>query len=206
MGHKAGWLALAAGLAGGADVVLIPEVPYDVESICRHLTERRRRGKWFSIVAVAEGAVPKQVGAPVAVDGKAGKKGKKKAAKDAGDGKDKAKAAGNGVALDERGDGRVSSAVAQAISKRLGIETRVTVLGHLQRGGTPTPFDRILATRFGAHAAELLAEGRYNRMVCLKGSEVTSVPIEQVAGKLKLVTPDHPLIRAARHVGTNFGD
>jgi 6-phosphofructokinase len=154
---------------------------------------------------VAEGAAPKRVGAPVAADGKAGKKGKKKAAK-AAKGKDKGKDKGNGVALDERGDGRVSSSVAKAISKRLGIETRVTVLGHLQRGGMPTPFDRILATRFGAHAAELLAEGKYNRMVCLKGSEVTSVPIEDVAGKLKLVTADHPLIRAARHVGTNFGD
>ena len=207
MGHKAGWLALSAGLAGGADVVLIPEVPYDIDSICRHLTERRRRGKWFSIVAVAEGAVQKRAEAPLAVEAKAAKKAKKKAEKNAKENKDgKGKAGGNGVALDERGDGRVSSAVAKAISKRLGIETRVTVLGHLQRGGTPTPFDRILATRFGAHAAELLAQGRYNRMVCLKGSEVTSVPIEEVAGKLKLVTPDDPLIRAARHVGTNFGD
>jgi ATP-dependent phosphofructokinase / diphosphate-dependent phosphofructokinase len=206
MGHKAGWLALAAGLAGGADVVLIPEIPYDIDSICQHLTERRRRGKWFSIVAVAEGAVPKRAAAPLAVEAKAAKKDKKKAEKNAKDNKDKGKAGGDGVALDERGDGRVSSAVAKVISQRLGIETRVTVLGHLQRGGTPTPFDRILATRFGAHAAELLAQGRYNRMVCLKGSEVTSVPIEEVAGKLKLVTPDDPLIRAARHVGTNFGD
>ena len=82
----------------------------------------------------------------------------------------------------------------------------MTVLGHLQRGGVPTPFDRILATRLGTHAAELLAEGTYNRMVCLKGIEVTSVPIKKVAGNLKLVPPDHPLIRAARRVGTNFGD
>ncbi len=96
--------------------------------------------------------------------------------------------------------------MAKAVSKRLGIETRVTVLGHLQRGGIPTPFDRILATRFGTHAAEMLARGEYNRMVCMKGSEVTSVPLEQVAGKLKLVPADHPLIQAARHVGTNFGD
>ena len=86
------------------------------------------------------------------------------------------------------------------------METRVTVLGHLQRGGVPTPFDRILATRFGTFGAELLAQGKYNRVVCLKGSEVTSVPLEQVAGKLKLVPPDHPLIRSARRVGTNFGD
>jgi 6-phosphofructokinase 1 len=86
------------------------------------------------------------------------------------------------------------------------METRVTVLGHLQRGGIPTPYDRILATRFGTHAAEMLAEGVYNQMVCLKGSDVTSVPLEQVLGKVKLVPPDHPLIMAARRVGTNFGD
>ena len=108
--------------------------------------------------------------------------------------------------LDDSGDGRASSSVAKAISKRLGMETRVTVLGHLQRGGLPTPFDRILATRFGTHAAEMLAEGVYNQMVALHGSEVTSVPLEQVAGKIKLVPPDHALIVAARRVGTNFGD
>ena len=102
-------------------------------------------------------------------------------------------------------DGRASTAVAKAISRRLGMETRVTVLGHLQRGGIPTPFDRVLATRFGTHAAEMLAEGMYNHMVCMKGSDVTSVPLEAVAGKSKLVPPDHPLIRAARRVGTNFG-
>jgi 6-phosphofructokinase 1 len=215
MGHKTGWLTLAAGLAGGADIILIPEIPYDLESICQHLTERRRRGKWFSIVAVAEGAVPKAptdeataqaalVLADAKREKKAGKKGdrdgkKKKKFRDRdGAGADGAPAGG----LDER----PSSSVARAIRKRLGIDTRVTVLGYLQRGGVPTPFDRILATRFGIHAAELLAEGRYNRMVCLKGGEVTSVPIEQVAGKLKTVPLDHPLIRTARLVGTNLGD
>ena len=98
------------------------------------------------------------------------------------------------LSLDDKGDGRASSSVARAISHRLGMETRVTVLGHLQRGGIPTPQDRILATRLGTYAAEMLAEGVYNRMVALKGSEVTSVPLEEVAGKLKLVPPDHPLI------------
>jgi 6-phosphofructokinase 1 len=213
MGHKAGWLTLAAGLAGGADIILLPEIAYDIDSICQHLTERRRRGKWFSIIAVAEGAVPKRpvlASAPepalVAVqDDKKGKK-KHKGGKRAKNGD----AAGNGVAgtpaFDEGGNGRVSSSVAKAISRRLGIETRVTVLGHLQRGGVPTPFDRILATRFGTHAAELLAEGQYNRMVCMRGGEINSVPIEQVAGKVKIVPLDHPLIRSARRVGTNFGD
>ncbi len=208
MGHKAGWLTLAAGLAGGADIILLPEIPYDIDSICQHLTERRRRGKWFSIIAVAEGATSVRAVKPADAAEKVpalklGKKERKKAKKEKGKGDG---ANGPGSALDDAGDGRVSASVAKAISKRLGMETRVTVLGHLQRGGAPTPFDRILATRFGTYAADLLAQGKYNRMVCLKGSEVTAVPIEQVAGRLKLVPPDHPLLRAARRVGTNFGD
>ncbi len=222
MGHKAGWLTLSAGLAGGADIILIPEIPYDIESICQHLTERRRRGKWFSIVAVAEGAMSKAAAKAMAAAGvasaKAFRKDKKKSngkaskaeREKARGGRDGARG-GNGSdaggsALDSAGDGRVSSAVAKAITKRLGMETRVTVLGHLQRGGVPTPQDRILATRFGVAAAELLHQGKFNRMVSLKGADVTSVPVEQVAGKLKLVPPDHPLIKAARRVGTNFGD
>jgi 6-phosphofructokinase 1 len=206
MGHKAGWLALAAGIAGGADIILIPEIPYDIDSICQHLTERRRRGKWFSIIAVAEGARPKQwalsadEGAGALV--KKGKKKKKEKGKKDGPNGDGAEAA----SLDTFGDGRSSSAVAKAISRRLGMETRVTVLGHLQRGGVPTPFDRILATRFGTYAAEMLARGEYNCMVALKGSDVVAVPLEEVAGKVKLVPPDHPLIGAARRVGTSFGD
>jgi ATP-dependent phosphofructokinase / diphosphate-dependent phosphofructokinase len=212
MGHKAGWLTLSAGLAGGADIILIPEIPYDIDSVCQQLTERRRRGKWFSIVAVAEGAVPRgpaeavpaAAGSEAAVAAK-GKKGKKKDER-GGKEKGKGKGAHDSLSLDTAGDGRVSAVVARAISHRLGIETRVTVLGHLQRGGVPTPFDRILATRFGTLAAELLSQGKYNRMVCLKGADVASVPIEQVAGKLKLVPPDHPLLQAARRVGTNFGD
>ena len=106
----------------------------------------------------------------------------------------------------DESDGRVSTMVAKAISRRIGMETRVTVLGHLQRGGIPTPYDRVLATRFGVYAADMLAEGIYNRMIALKGSEVTSVPLEEVAGRTRNVPLDHPLIRAARHVGTNFGD
>ena len=190
MGHNAGWLALTAGVAGGADIILIPEIPYDIDSISQHLTERRRRGKWFSIVAVAEGARPKPD--KKRDDEKKRKKGKKK--------KDDPR--------DSEGDtdGRVGAGVAKAISRRLDMETRVTVLGHLQRGGIPTPFDRVLATRFGTFAAEMLAEGKYNQMVCMKGAEVTSVPLEKVAGRTKLVPLDHPLIRSARRVGTNFGD
>jgi 6-phosphofructokinase 1 len=208
MGHYAGWLTLAAGLAGGADIILIPEIPYDLDSICQHLTERRRRGKWFSIVAVAEGARPKTAAATKAESAaadEAGQDGNGAENKKVKKKKKKAKAASAGPFDDVR-DGRVSSSVAKVISRRLGIESRVTVLGHLQRGGVPTPFDRILATRFGTHAAEMLAAGVYNHMVCMKGAEVTSVPIEEVAGRVKLVPPDHPLIRAARRVGTSFGD
>jgi len=205
MGHKAGWLTLSAGLAGGADIILIPEIPYDIESICQHLTERRRRGKWFSIVAIAEGAMAKQLEKKqadaelaAASTRKNNKKGKKKKSDKRTDGNSR----NNALSVEER----PSLAAARAIYERLGIDTRVTVLGHLQRGGVPTPFDRILATRFGTHAADMLAEGKYNRMVAMRGGNVTSVPIEEVAGKVKLVPPDHPLIRAARGVGTNFGD
>jgi 6-phosphofructokinase 1 len=193
MGHNAGWLALTAGVAGGADIILIPEIPYDMDSISQHLTERRRRGKWFSIIAVAEGARPKSRD-----KGEKKNKGKDKEK----DKKKKNQSSDKNAPPEER----VSTAVARAISQRLGMDTRVTVLGHLQRGGIPTPFDRVLATRFGTYAAEMLAEGRYNQMVCMKGADVTSVPLERVAGRTKLVPLDHPLIRTARRVGTNFGD
>ena len=197
MGHNAGWLTLTAGLGGGADIILIPEIPYDIDSICQHLTERRRRGKWFSIIAVAEGARPKPNRDDALDKDKNGKKKKKDKKK-----KDKERDRDD----DDEHEGRVSNGVARAISKRLGMDTRVTVLGHLQRGGIPTPFDRVLATRFGTHAAEMLAEGAYNQMVCMNGADVTSVPLEKVAGRIKLVPLDHPLIRSARRVGTNFGD
>lgn len=200
MGHNAGWLALTAGVAGGADIILLPEIPYDIDSICQHLTERRRRGKWFSIVAVAEGARTKGADDSESLGEKKKKKGKDK---DREKGKKKKEPP---VRREEDTDGRVSIGVARAISQRLGMDTRVTVLGHLQRGGVPTPFDRVLATRFGTFAAEMLAEGRYNEMVCMKGADVTSVPLEKVAGRTKLVPLDHPLIRSARRVGTNFGD
>jgi phosphofructokinase-like protein len=200
MGHNAGWLALNAGIGGGADVILIPEIPYDMDSICQHLTERRRRGKWFSIVAVAEGAKPKKK----AEEPEEAEKREKKKDKKKDKGKKKGKSAES--ALEESADGRAGLVVAKAISKRIGMETRVTVLGHLQRGGIPTPFDRVLASRFGTYAAEMLSRGEYNAMVAMKGSSVTAVPLEAVAGKTKLVPADHELIATARRVGTNFGD
>jgi 6-phosphofructokinase len=206
MGHHAGWLTLTAGLAGGADIILIPEIPYDIESICQHLTERRRRGKWFSIVAVAEGARAKRPAPPPAPVGeKPETDGKKEKKKDKKDKKDKDKKAAKPAPAEEPLSGG-TSALAKEINRRLGMDTRVTVLGHLQRGGVPTPFDRVLATRLGTYAAEMLAAGTFNHMVCMKGADVASVPLELVAGKIKFVPPDHPLIRSARMVGTNFGD
>ena len=174
----------------------MPEIPYDIGSICQHLTERRRRGKWFSIVAVAEGARSKEEVSQEVEEKKAKKKKKDKGSKK----KDRR------VRDEDATAGRISADVARAISERLGMDTRVTVLGHLQRGGIPTPFDRVLATRFGTYAAEMLSEGNYNQMVCMEGAEVASVPLDKVAGVTKLVPLDHPLIRSARRVGTNFGD
>lgn len=207
MGHHAGWLALTAGVAGGADIILIPEIPYDIDSICQHLTERRRRGKWFSIIAVAEGARPKR---PVVANVEdAPKKKKKDKDKPKGDKKAEKKLKREAEKTDKpESDAAIvgTTGLAKEINRRLGMDTRVTVLGHLQRGGVPTPYDRVLATRLGTYAAEMLAEGNYNQMVAMKGSDVTSVPLELVAGKVKLVPPDHPLIRSARRVGTNFGD
>src|SRR5262249_469927 len=156
--------------------------------------ERRRRGKWFSIVAIAEGAMSKTqeklekkeavAELAAAATAKNGKKAKKKKNDKPSD-----SVTGNSTLTAAE---QPSLEVGRALYDRLEIDTRVTVLGHLQRGGVPTPFDRILATRFGTHAADMLAEGKYNRMVAMRGGSVTSVPIEEVAGKIKMVPPDHP--------------
>jgi len=180
MGNRAGWLALSAGIAGGGDVILIPEIPYRPDSVAAALKERRRRGRRFSIVVVAEGTRPREL-----------KKRRK-------DGKDE-EYAGDPV-------GQVGMTVAQQIQELSGLETRVTVLGYVQRGGRPTPFDRILATRFGTKAVELAARGQFGRTVCLKGNEIRSVFLDDIAGPPFTVPLDHPLIESARSVGTYFGD
>ncbi|MCD6406196.1 MAG: 6-phosphofructokinase [Planctomycetes bacterium] len=182
MGHKAGWLALYSGIAGGGDVILLPEIPYSPEIIAEHLINRARKGKEFSIVVVAEGARSVKEAEQRKKDKAAGKKKKKTSGPSAG------------------------YQVAAHIEKTTGLETRVTVLGYLPRGGTPSPFDRQLATGLGAEAVRLLVKGEYNRMVCLKKGVITSVPLEKVAGKTKKVPPDHALIAAGRLVGTCFGD
>ena len=175
MGHKAGWLALYAGIAGGSDIIIIPEIPYRIEVIAEHLLERRKRGKNFSVVAVAEGAVSFQ---EKDMNKKALKESRKTMA------------------------GSIGYRVAQEIEAATGAEARVTVLGYLQRGGTPSGYDRILATRFGAAAAEFAATDRYGVMAALQQGLITAVPLSKVADKVKKVPENDPMIRAARDVGT----
>lgn len=179
MGHKAGWLALASGVAGGGDIILIPEIPYHMDSIVNHLFKRQSQGKEFSIVAVAEGAMTEE---------------------EADMNKEERKAF-----LKKRTQS-VAYEVAAQIEEKSGLESRVTVLGYQQRGGIPSAYDRILSTQFGTTAAEMLARGEYGRMVAMEGNEIVTKPLGEIAGKLKTVPPDHPLIQAARGVGTCFGD
>jgi len=164
MGHNAGWIALYSGIAGGGDVILIPEIDYKEEKVAEYLLNRVEGNKPYSIVVVAEGI--------------------KNPIKD-------------------------SCSAAQALGKRInditGLEMRETVLGYIQRGGTPSPMDRVLATRYGAAAADLIAERDFGKMVALKDNKIESVPLDDVSGKLKLVEPDNPLIIQAQNMGTSFG-
>jgi 6-phosphofructokinase 1 len=197
MGHRAGWLALGAGIAGGADVILIPEIPYDVEKIAEAIRARTQQGKRFSIVAVAEGALSTGDAKAFAKAQKEKEDGKNKETRKSG--KQKlidlvAAHAGNTMRLTAE------------LEKQTGLESRLTILGHLQRGGTPSASDRILATRLGTACAELLDERRFGVMVAAHGECTKVVPLEEVAGKKKLVPPDHAWIRTARAIGVNFGD
>jgi ATP-dependent phosphofructokinase / diphosphate-dependent phosphofructokinase len=179
MGRNAGWLALESGIAAGADVVLIPEIPYAINDIIGVARRRSRFGRRFSIVVVAEGAVP--VGGTQTVQ---------RIVKDSPD----------PVRL-----GGISHLIAAQVEEQTGIECRVTILGHVQRGGTPTSFDRLLATQFAVKAMELVGERCYNYMVALQGRDMVAVPIEKVAGRQRLVPLDSPLIKTARSVGTFLG-
>ena len=213
MGHSAGWLALGAGIAGGADVVLIPEIPYDLKVVAEHLFERRRHGKRFSIIAVAEGA---RSTSEIKADLKEHEKGKKKRQKHSekqGEESDGQLPSGT-VPMqgtdDEPHPHLVQEPMASRLARQLqqltGIEARVTSLGHVQRGGTPTPADRILCTRLGTRTAELLAEGVSGAMVAVKGERCEPVPLERVAGLKKVVPPDHPWLTSARLVETCLGE
>lgn len=180
MGRYAGWIALNGGLSGGADLILIPEIPFSWDKIYKKIHERQLMGKRFSLVCVAEGAKP--------FDGKMVIKGTDEKRTDP-------------VRL-----GGIAELVAFNIEKNTQRETRVTVLGHLQRGGSPTPFDRILATKFGAFAIELAAEKKFGRMVALKGNEVKHVNIEDAIARQKLVQPNNQAVRTARAIGISFGE
>lgn len=179
MGRNAGWLALESGIAGGGDVILIPEIPYDINEVISFVRKRTRFGKRFSIVVVAEGARPiggEQVYAKIIADSP------------------------DPVRL-----GGISHVIASQIENETDIECRVTIIGHLQRGGTPTPFDRLLGTQFAVKAIELVTKKQFRQMVAYKGGEMVPVPLENVAGKQRLVPKDSPFLDAARAVGTNLG-
>jgi 6-phosphofructokinase len=197
MGHNTGWLSLGAGIAGGADVILIPEIPYDVDKVAEAIHQRRREGKGFSIVAVSEGAMSKEEVAAFQ-----GAKKKKKTAKNKKD-KKRAKAE---LAKLEAQRANHTLRLSRQLEKLTGLESRLTILGHLQRGGTPSAADRLLATRLGTACAALINEGIYGIMVAARGDKTESVPLEQVVGKRKTVPLDHPWIDSARRVGTCLGD
>ena len=180
MGRYAGWLTLHAGVSSGADVILIPEIPFDLDVVSEYCLKRQRGGKGFTIVAIGEGATP--AGGEQFVD---------KVREDSPD----------PIRL-----GGAAKWLADQLEERAGLDSRSIVLGHVQRGGTPTPHDRLLSTRFGFHAYRLLQRGRYNEVVVMQKGKVTSVPISEVAGKVRTVPPDHELIQAARAVGTCFGN
>ena len=181
MGHKVGWLTLYAGIAGGADIILLPEIPYDLDIVVEALKNRTKRGKRFSILAVAEGAISKEDAALTKKELKEKKK--------------------SGVIYPS-----IAYEIGAQITERTGQEVRVTVPGHMQRGGEPCPYDRVLSTRLGAEAAKLIQKKEYGYMVAVVNNEVVKVPLNEVAGKLKMVDPESSIIKEAKMIGISFGD
>ncbi len=179
MGRYAGWIALHAGVASGSDIILIPEFPYELDEIVRVCRHREEGGQQFTIIAMAEGARP--VGGEMTVQ---------KIVEGSPD----------PVRL-----GGACQVLGYALEQHLDSEVRTTILGHVQRGGTPTPYDRLLSTRFGAHAAQLVAQGRHGVMVALQAGRMTEVPFAEIAHKVRTVPPDYPLVRGAVALGTSFG-
>ncbi len=180
MGHKVGWLTLNAGMAGGADIILLPEIPYDINKVVEAIKKRTERGSRFTILAVAEGAISKE-------DAKLSKKEYKKK-------------------LENYQFPSVSYEIAAQIQELTGQEVRVTVPGHTQRGGSPCPYDRVFASRLGAEAGNLILKGEYGFMVGYKNREIVKVSLEDVAGKLKMVDPESSIIKEAKLLGISFGD
>ncbi|MDR1808736.1 MAG: 6-phosphofructokinase [Propionibacteriaceae bacterium] len=197
MGHRAGWLTLGAGLAGGADIILIPEIPYTVESVATTIRARMQRGSTFSVVAVAEGARDTVDWA----DYRAAKDLVETAA--SAEARRAAKAHLQNVELAQR---EHTFKLARELEAATGLESRVTILGYVQRGGTPCSADRLLATRLGAAAADLVDAGTFGVLVAAKGDGTAPVPLSEVAGKLKLVPETHDWVETARKVGTGLGD
>jgi len=197
MGHRAGWLALGAGIAGGADVVLIPEMPYDIHPVAEAIRRRSKHGMNFSIVAVAEGALCREDAAAFAAAAKR-KKGAKTQA-------DKQRAKKELAVLSAQHAGNTWR-LSRQLEELTHLESRVTILGYVQRGGTPSPVDRLLATRLGTMCAELINENVFGVMVAARGDSAKPVPIAEVAGKLKTVPLDHSWVESARRVGTCLGD
>lgn len=195
MGHNAGWLALGSGVAGGGDVILIPEIPYAVESVAASILERKSSGSTFSIVVVSEGAMSlpdheRMEGLQAAVTS----------------GGEDAEMAAKELADLEVAQAQSTARLAEQLEASTGLEARVTILGHVQRGGTPSPADRVLATRLGTAAADFVAQGVSGVMVATRGDDVVPVPLEEVAGRRKAVPLDHPWIVSARSVGVSLGD
>jgi len=181
MGHKVGWLTLYAGLAGGADIILLPEIPYDLDIVVKALKSRAQNGKKFSILAVAEGAISKEDACLTKKELKEKKK--------------------TGVVYPS-----VAYEIGAQITERTGQEVRVTVPGHMQRGGDPCPYDRVLSTRLGAEAAKLINNKEYGYMVAVNNNEIVKIPLADVAGKLKTVDPESSIVKEAKMIGISFGD
>ncbi len=197
MGHKVGWLALGAGISGGADVILIPEIPYDIGIVAESVLRRYRTGKGFSIVVVAEGAVSREEALMA--------EGQPQTPDDDRNGNETGKTKEELRYMRDRMNENTLR-LAEKLEGMTQLESRVTILGHLQRGGAPSSADRLLASSLGTTAAELAARRKFGVMVASRASEAVPVALEEVAGKRKLVPADHPLIESARHLGTCFGD
>ncbi len=180
MGHKAGWLTLYAGIAGGADIILIPEIPYDIKAVKREIDRREAANKDFSIVAVAEGAISLAESKMSKKEFKAYREAMKQPS--------------------------IAYRVADEIAQDTDYEVRVVVPGHIQRGGAPSPYDRVLCTRFGSYAAHLIINREFGNMVAMKDGDITAVPLSEVAGRLKTVPTDSQMIVAARQIGISLGD
>ena len=200
MGHNAGWLALGAGIAGGADVILIPEIPYDIEKIAEAILERYRSGKAFSIVAVSEGAMSKEDYKVLQAAYQKVKKAKKNGHED------KILAAEAHVAELEAARVDSTMRLTRKLEELTRLESRLTILGHLQRGGAPSAADRLLATRLGTACADLIQQGASGIMVAARGDSAEPVPLKDVANSRKVVPLDHAWIESARHLGTALGD